>query len=358
MNLSWPFSAFANYFSGRPRPPAAVPRTRGYAAAGYGGRWSLGHMTTAPASELHNARGIVTPRINWLVDNTPHARSAVNQIATSLIGDGPSARSKHKTAAAPIEARWDRFWTQPDADGVSYDLGAFATRAVRSYVRTGEFLVVMLVDPRMMTLQLRLLNPDQLDATKNVDTLPNGGRTIAGVAPPGYDVTAVQPPRNESAVQFLKSFLRGIAAGIGIPYEMLSGDLEGVNYSSAKLGHETFRRRCDTIRRTLLVPKFFGPVWRRFLTLEVLAGRFEIPGFYSDPESALDVEFLWTAWASLDPEKDANATIANINAGIQSRFESIAARGRDPVEVLAEIERDRALAQPVPVQKPVVKSDV
>jgi len=141
---------------------------------------------------------------------------------------------------------------------------------------------------------------------------------------------------------------RSIAAGLGIPFELLSGDLSNTNYSSAKLGLETFRRRVDALRRTVLEPKLLDPVWKRFHTLEYLAGRLDIPGYLDDPDAALDVRWLWPQWASLDPSKDADAAVALVNAGIMSRVEAIAQRGRDPEEVLAEIARTPAIVPVTP----------
>ena len=61
----------------------------------------------------------------------------------------------------------------------------------------------------------------------------------------------------------LRHLLRSIAAGTGLPYELLTGDLSNTNYSSAKLGLEAFKRRCKAIRETLLVARWRSPRLRR-----------------------------------------------------------------------------------------------
>ena len=147
-------------------------------------------------------------------------------------------------------------------------------------------------------------------------------------------------PTSEGAPEFLKHMLRQIASGIGIPFELLTGNLENVNYSSAKVGIENFKRRCRAIRASLLVAQFLRPVWERFVTLEILSGRLYAPDFEAAPEDYLEASFLFPEWASLDPFKEAKADLLLLQAGVRSRSEIISARGRDPEELNAEIAAD------------------
>ena len=73
------------------------------------------------------------------------------------------------------------------------------------------------------------------------------------------------------------------------------------NYSSAKLGLEAFKRRVKALRSSLLVPRLFEPIWRRWVLLEILIGRLHAPDFARDPEPYFAVSFLFTEWAALDP---------------------------------------------------------
>ena len=58
------------------------------------------------------------------------------------------------------------------------------------------------------------------------------------------------------------------------------------------------------------------------------------------------MSFLFPAWPSLNPYDEARADEICINNRVRSRQEIIAARGRDPAEVDAEIEAD-----PYPVKE-------
>lgn len=154
-------------------------------------------------------------------------------------------------------------------------------------------------------------------------------------APPGWSVEFSDPPSTEGAVDFLRSQIRAIAAAAGIPYELVSGDLSQVNYSSARLGLMEFRRRMTALQRTLIVARFLQPVWRRFLLLEGLAGRVPMT-----TALATKAEFVFPGWAQIDPLKETKADLAAIAGNIKSRFEVISARGRDPETVDAEIAQD------------------
>ncbi|MEM7695300.1 MAG: phage portal protein [Pseudomonadota bacterium] len=152
------------------------------------------------------------------------------------------------------------------------------------------------------------------------------------VAPPGYEVDSFQPSKMDGADAFLKAMQRSAAAGAGIPYALMTGDLSDTNYSSARLGLLEFRRRVVAIQKTLIVPRVLDPIWTRWAALEQMAGRL--------PRGDASGTWVFPGWGSLDPLKEAQADAAAIAAGTRSRFEIIAARGRDPQDVNAEIAAD------------------
>jgi lambda family phage portal protein len=172
----------------------------------------------------------------------------------------------------------------------------------------------------------------------------------------GEDITFSPTSDMDGLNGFLVHMARSIASGAGVPYELACGDLSEVNYSSAKLGLEAFKRRCRAIRASVLTGRLLLPAWERCVTLEVLSGRFYAPGFEQDPEPHFDATFLFPEWAALDPYKESQADVALLNAGLRSRQEIIAARGRDFEEVDAEIQADTMrprLAAPISSQSEV-----
>lgn len=116
--------------------------------------------------------------------------------------------------------------------------------------------------------------------------------------------------------------LRQMAAGLGMPEHLVSGDLTGANYSSLRAGLLPFRQRVEQIQYDTLVPQVLDPLWRL-----VTGG--------SSP-----VEWLMPKPLQVDPQKDVNATIAEINAGLTSRRKAVAERGWNLSDLDAEISAD------------------
>lgn len=161
---------------------------------------------------------------------------------------------------------------------------------------------------------------------------------------PGESVEFAEPPAiGPETPTFLKGIVRECAAGCGVPYELVSGDLSDANYSSLRGSMMNFRRQVEAIQYGVMVPAL-RKVWRRWLTLEILAGRIDAPGFESNPEQWLACDWITPKPAPIDPVKDAQADILAIGAGLKSRREAVAERGRDLEDLDAEIARDRASA--------------
>ncbi|GLK71286.1 phage portal protein [Ancylobacter dichloromethanicus] len=166
------------------------------------------------------------------------------------------------------------------------------------------------------------------------------------VLAPGQDVSFSDPAEiGQEAIEFMKVTAREIAAGLGIPYEQLTGDLSGVNYSSIRAGLVDFRRRVEALQYGVLVFQMCRPTWRRFVTAEVLAGRLSAPGFFTDPAPYLAAKWITPKREWVDPKKDVEAEISAIGAGLMSRREAVAARGTDIEALDAEIASDKARAE-------------
>jgi lambda family phage portal protein len=174
------------------------------------------------------------------------------------------------------------------------------------------------------------------------------------VLPPGATVNFPNMPDTGETPALLKFILRSIAAGVSIPYELLAADLSDVNYSSAKAGLEGFRRRCKALQNSMLVSRLLAPVWRRMVTLEIVSGRLQAPGFIRNSENYMGVTFLWPAPASIDPLKDSESDVILLTNGIKSREQIISECGRDISDVDAEFGRDpRPVPQPRPTPQPL-----
>lgn len=164
---------------------------------------------------------------------------------------------------------------------------------------------------------------------------------------PGEDVKFSEPTDvGDNYEKFEKSQLRRIAAAVGLTYEQLTGDLSDVNYSSIRAGLVEFRRQMEAFQHQVVVHRLCRPIWRAWLEQAALAGVIDANDFEANYWDYLDVKWIPQGWQWVDPEKEINAALKGIRAGLTTRTEVIASTGYDPEEIDAEwaADRDRAEA--------------
>ena len=176
---------------------------------------------------------------------------------------------------------------------------------------------------------------ESTNGSLNVSLEPGAMRVL----PFGAEVEFSQPGQGLSqAVEFVKGQQREIAVGVGLTYEQVTGDLSGTNYSSARVGLLEFRRRAEMLQRTLIEAQVLRPLWRRWIDAKALAG--EIGASEAELADYRAVKFVAPGWQWVDPLKEANSDIRAIEAGLKSRAEVVAGRGRDIEELDEEIAAD------------------
>ena len=170
---------------------------------------------------------------------------------------------------------------------------------------------------------------EPFDGTNDVSLEPGVVRRLPG----GFDIKFNTPQTAQQTSDFVKAQIRQLAAGLGVPTHYMDGDLTGANYSSLRAGLLPFRRRVEQYQYTVFVPQFLAPVWRRWITGEYLAGRTEQP--------SVAVEWMMPAFDQVDPLKAVEADVAEIDAGLASRSQKVAARGWDAAALDTEIAADK-----------------
>lgn len=145
----------------------------------------------------------------------------------------------------------------------------------------------------------------------------------------GKQITFNTPGADGGYADYKKMSLKTIAAGYRLPYELLSGDLSDVNYSSIRAGLVEFRRLVTAMQWQVFIPGFCQKVWDWFTEAAFLAGHI--------PNPVVEVEWSAPKFEWVDPYKDVLADILAIRAGIRTWPEVVGETGRDPEQVLAEI---------------------
>jgi lambda family phage portal protein len=167
------------------------------------------------------------------------------------------------------------------------------------------------------------------------------GRTNESFAPgmyhylnPGESVTFFDPKPSDGYHEFFSEELHAIAAGLGFPYELLTGDFSQVNYTSFRACLIQFKAAVESDQEQLIIPQIVQPVWDRFvmeLALETETMPLRVPAKFTPPRFGL-----------LDPAKETPAMIEAIHGKLRSWSDTVRRDGYEPDEVIAEIAKDEA----------------
>lgn len=158
---------------------------------------------------------------------------------------------------------------------------------------------------------------------------------------PGEDVKFSSPADVGGGYEaFQYRTLLSIAASVGLPYHLVTGDVRQANYSSLRAELVEFRRRIGQLQHGVIAHQLCRPIWRRWLEAATLSGALDL----DELNTALPVQWIPPRWDWVDPLKDIQAQLLAIEAGLLSRRKAVEATGYDIEEIDREnaADRDRA----------------
>lgn len=150
---------------------------------------------------------------------------------------------------------------------------------------------------------------------------------------PGESITFGAPAAVQGYNEFLTGQQRDVCAGARVPFELGTGNLSQVNYTSHRAGLLEFRRDIEQWQWLTMIPQFCRPVveaFKRAAAIAMVRGAMDISAEYTPPK-----------WAWTDPLKDSTGELVEVAAGLKSWQESVRGRGYDPEKVLEEIAADQ-----------------
>jgi len=144
----------------------------------------------------------------------------------------------------------------------------------------------------------------------------------------GKEVAFGSPPGVSGFGEYATTSLHEVAAGYGVPYSVLTGDLRQVNFSSGRLGLITFYRNVTNWQQHLLIPQLCEPVWRWFAEAAQTIGAFDdaMPVRWSPPRRQLT-----------DPAREIPAIRDAVRSGLITHREAIRQQGFDPDDFIDEV---------------------
>ncbi len=130
--------------------------------------------------------------------------------------------------------------------------------------------------------------------------------------------------------EYLSTELHAAAAGGRMTYELATGDLRGVSYSSMRGGRLDFHNWVESVQWLVAIPRLCQPIRRWFIEAAIAAGK--LP---ARPEG-YPVDWRPPKPALLDPDKEISAAIKLVRAGFGSAQTVIGEMGEDPLETVKD----------------------
>lgn len=148
---------------------------------------------------------------------------------------------------------------------------------------------------------------------------------------PGEDIRFAQPPEAEGLAEASRVHMLQIAMGYGLPYELLTGDLQGVNFSGGRMGRLDWGRELTGWRQRMLQPKLLIPVWNSFAVQAALSGVMRAP---------VPARWIFAGQDLIEPDREVDAARDGARAGFWSWQTAVRRLGEDPDQVLEEWAED------------------
>ena len=156
---------------------------------------------------------------------------------------------------------------------------------------------------------------------------------------PGEDITFGTPPKVDGFDEFTRVVLRSVAAGMGITYEALAGDLSNVNFSSARMGRVEMDRNVSSWQWLMMITQFCQPLGEWFREA------WSVQDAATQRINEVQLKWVPPHRILVDPNREVTAIRDKISAGLESRQGAIRQLGHDPERLIEEIRQDAAEEQ-------------
>lgn len=221
----------------------------------------------------------------------------------------------------------------------------------------GEFETAALVSARRGAEVLGLIEEPDADPSVLADAA--GGApgvdpsmmSVPGsydVLPPGAKIHQLDTKYPDNLYgQFVKDGLRGVSAGLGVSYNAFANDLEGVSFSTGRIGLQAERDRWVKLQGWF-ISAWLEELLADWLQMSLLHSAITYPTGAALPLAKLDkfAAHRWQGrrWQWVDPLKDVQAQVMAVAAGLRSRRDIVAEMGGDLDDVWEQLAAEQALA--------------
>lgn len=163
---------------------------------------------------------------------------------------------------------------------------------------------------------------------------------------PGEDVKFSSPPdAGNTYPEFMRQQLLAVSARVGVPYEVLTGDMSNVNDRTLRGILLEFRRQVEQDQQHWVIHQYCRAIRRKFIDLAVLSGALEVPNYRRRRRQIARTRWIPQGWKHIHPLQDVQADREEVRAGFASRTEKVHERGGDAEAVDEENRRDNERAE-------------
>jgi lambda family phage portal protein len=148
-----------------------------------------------------------------------------------------------------------------------------------------------------------------------------------------------QPTQNHA--EFKKTMESDCAVAFGVHYFSLSGDMEAVNYSSARVGLGEERDMWKELQ-DFVAEKFCREVYHEWAKAAMFTGKLQVKAREFD--QIQNPNFQGRGWAYLDPMKEVNASVLAMGNNLATLTGELAKQGIDIDDHFETIKAERELA--------------
>lgn len=186
---------------------------------------------------------------------------------------------------------------------------------------------------------------DQDSSGNKITSIEPGGieELPVGMKPEPWDPK--QPTTQHE--MFMRTSLNAFSTGVGFAAMSITGDLTGANYSSMRAGLLP-ERDAATLLQNWFKEVYLFPLFSLWLETAIMKGAINLPS--AKLEKFDKPVFLGRRWDWVDPQKDTEAKIRALSAGLDSPFDIAGEKGKN----LEQMYKDIATAQKLAAKHGIV----
>jgi lambda family phage portal protein len=159
--------------------------------------------------------------------------------------------------------------------------------------------------------------------------------------PPGKSFKPFDPKNGPQTYgDFRKGILRSIACGLGIMYNTLANDLEGISYSSARYGRDIEIESWRGLQ-SFYADHCLQDIFAAWLPYGILTG--QIAGALMSQKTLIVKNTRWAGrgWPYVDPEKETQSALNAIDGGLTTRRRELEQQGLELEDVYDELAEEK-----------------